>query len=107
MLPLGLAIAAGQTPEPAASPSQDATQEPAQGLVGHYYTRDFPGSYDVKGFLLDDYGIPVPNKQPNAIRVDAQIAFGKGKGFVRDDAAGGSQLVWWTPAEAMAVVWKG
>jgi hypothetical protein len=106
-LPLGLAIAAGQTLEPAATPSADAAKEPVHGLLGHYYTRDLPGSYDLKGFLPDEYGIPVPNKQPNAIRVDAQIAFGKGKGFVRNDAAGGSQLVWWAPAEARAAVWKG
>jgi hypothetical protein len=106
-LPLGLAIAAGQTLEPAATPSTDAAKEPVHGLLGHYYTRDLPGSYDLKGFLPDEYGIPVPNKQPNAIRVDAQIAFGKGKGFVRNDAAGGSQLVWWAPAEARAAVWKG
>ena len=104
-LPLWLATAAGQTLDPAAAASADATHGPPHGLLGHYYTRDLPGSYDLKGFLVDEYGIPVPNKQPNAIRQDAQIAFGKGQGFV--PAAGESQLVWWTPAEARAVVWKG
>jgi hypothetical protein len=105
ILSLGLATAAAQTPVPAAAPSAEPIKKPVQGLLGHYYTRDLPGSYDLKGFLPDIYGIPLANKKPNAIRVDAQIAFGKGKGFVPSE--GGSQLVWWTPAEALAVVWKG
>ena len=67
-LPLGLAMAAGQTLEPATAPSPDATREPAHGLLGHYYTRDLPGSYDLKGFLSDDYGWRGQQRDSRAVR---------------------------------------
>lgn len=71
----------------------------APGLTGAYY---LPSS---RGYHIDDDGLPVPTKAPDATRVDAQIAFGAGQGFVRK----GRQLVWWVPErdQSVAAVWKG
>jgi hypothetical protein len=72
----------------------------AQGLQGAYY---LPSS---RGYHIDDEGLPVTTKEPDATRIDAQIAFGAGKGFVR---GAGKQLVWWTPERdtQVAAIWKG
>jgi hypothetical protein len=75
------------------------TSAAAPGLTGAYY---LPSS---RGYHIDDDGLPVPTKEPDATRVDPQIAFGAGKGFVRE---GGKQLVWWVPErEHVAAIWKG
>ena len=61
-----LLIGAGSTPAPA-----------APGLTGAYY---LPSS---GGYSIDGDGLAVPARAPDATRVDAQIAFGEGKGFTR------------------------
>ncbi len=77
------------------------TMQPQHGLTGHYYTEG-AGRDEV---AYDEYLIPIaPFKQPDAVRVDSQIAFGKDRGLVFKD---GKQEVWWAPEDARAVVWKG
>jgi hypothetical protein len=70
------------------------------GLTGAYY---LPSS---RSYHIDDDGLPVPTKDSDATRIDAQIAFGAGKGFVRE---GREQLVWWVPERdrQVAAIWKG
>ncbi len=96
LLACGIALVANI----AVSVSAPSGSTSTHGLKGHYYTRSLPGSYDLKGFLVDDYGIPVGNKEPDAIRVDAQLAFGWAPEFVHSSD-------WWTPEGAGAIVWKG
>jgi hypothetical protein len=77
------------------------------GLKGHYYIGHM--NYDPPAFPVKDYNIPVGNRAPDAISVDVQLDFGRGKGFVRDFShePHRGQLVWWTPESAQVVVWKG
>lgn len=72
-----------------------------QGLMGAYY---LPSS---RGYYIDDEGLPVATKEPDATRVDSQIAFGAGKGFVRGVSK--PQLIWWVPERELqvAAIWKG
>lgn len=85
----------------AATAVTPATGQTRRGLTGAYY---LPSS---RGFVIDDDGLPVPTKEPDARRVDAEIAFGRGKGFVRQGPKG--QLIWWVPERdsQVAVIWRG
>lgn len=99
-----------------------AASSPRQGLLGHYYTPHLGDKNDFRGLVEDRYGVSVPavGKQPDTVRVDSQIAFGKGVGFsaprdARVSPVHASQVVWW-PEEladgrpgnaAGAVIWKG
>jgi hypothetical protein len=75
------------------------------GLLGHYFTPvDAAKTYPLRP--VDAYGVPLPPGPGAATRIDPQVAFGKGKGFVADPSRGG-QVVWWEPAGATAVVWQG
>ncbi len=102
------------------------------GLRGYYYVSnlewhtdtsptDFLNIFDVQVYFDDnDFGLPKPLKDAAATRVDEQIAFGKGKGFVPRD---GKQFAWWATDYASpkdwpnpndhpwdytaAVIWKG
>ena len=75
------------------------------GLTGNYYTSDDPTGQKFRGGVdFDEFKLPLPQKQPDAVRVDQQVAFGKDQGFLGRD---GEQLVWWTPENAVAVIWKG
>jgi len=109
LLVCSIALLAGITASGPVPPGSAVTT--THGLRGHYYTRSLPGSYDLKGFLVDAYNIPTGNKAPDAIRIDPQLAFGRGKGFDLDsehdfrNTKGG--VVWWEPKGAGAVVWKG
>ncbi len=83
--------------------SSSATEQPVHGLKGHYYgvSHGAPGPV-----VLDEYELPVARGEPTALRVDRQVEFGRGKGFVGGLAA-------WTPqsvAQAypgVGVIWKG
>lgn len=82
------------------------TATAATGLRGAYY---LPGGYE-----LDDDRLPVPKKEPDATRIDPEIAFGAGKGFVLGPHDGnapdrwGPQLIWWPMrSPQVAVIWKG
>lgn len=87
------------TADPA--PSATNSGNVAHGLIGYYY---LPSSH---GYVLDQHGLPVPQKGPDATRVDPQIAFGRGKGFAKDPKQG--QRIWWVPAreQGVAAIWKG
>jgi hypothetical protein len=83
------------------------TATAATGLLGAYY---LPGGYE-----LDDDRLPIANKEPDATRIDPQIAFGAGKGFLLLGSQGGNapdrwgpQLIWWpNRSPQVAVIWKG
>src|SRR4030042_3651556 len=82
LLVCSIALLAGITASGPVPPGSAVTT--THGLRGHYYTRSLPGSYDLKGFLVDAYNIPTGNEEPDAIRIDPQLAFGRGKGFDLD-----------------------
>ena len=76
------------------------------GLTGYYYGNWGPNKVDWGEFSLPAGGA----HDPLAVRVDPQIAFGRGKGF--GSGSLGQDVVWWpgdsTKASAVAaVIWKG
>ncbi len=81
------------------------TGSSAHGLRGRYYTAHLSrDSRDYKGVDYDDDWLPIPRKPPDAERVDARIAFGKGIGFVLDR---GKQREWFAAPMTAAVIWTG
>src|SRR5690349_18561394 len=82
-------------------PVEQPTTEPVHGLTGFYYTSASASGPRLDGFSLDEHWLPTPNKPPDAVRVDPQIAFGQAKGFV----IGSKRFEWWMP-RAEAVIWK-
>jgi hypothetical protein len=77
---------------------------PVHGLRGAYYTPHLDKSFpDYKALAFDAFHIPTPLKEPEAVRIDPQIAFGRGKGFDRSKG----QLQWFPHPQTAAVVWTG
>ncbi len=90
-----LALSAGQAENAAAqSGDKSGATKPVHGLKAEFYSQK-------KG---DEFRIPVPTEPPVATRIDAQIAFGRGKGFLKSISA-----PWWEPKSwlSFAAVWKG
>ncbi len=105
--------------------------EAKHGLTGSYYVSNlethedrppqalYPNTYFAQVWYdPNDSELPKPFTSPAAMRVDPQIAFGKGQGFVPRD---GKQFVWWPTGysrptgwphdrpwdNTAAVIWKG
>lgn len=96
------------------------------GLTGNYYIsnwdKDVPppaGPYAQVWHDPNDFSLPKIFTPPVASRVDAQVAFGQGKGFSAKNP--GPPVIWWPAASALpagwtaknvwdyfaAVIWKG
>jgi len=82
-------------------PAERPAPLPRHGLTGSYYISTLQTYSDVHPgpdwFVQvwmdpNDFQLPRPFSPPAAVRVDPQIAFGKGKGFVRQD---GRRTAWW------------
>lgn len=68
---------------------------PVRGLEGRYYES---GAYEI-----DALGLPIVTGPPSAVRVDPQIAFGRGEGF--DNSQG--QREWYAHPRTDLVIWTG
>jgi hypothetical protein len=93
----------------AAHAARQATQA-KHGLTGSYYIsnwdKDVPppaGPYAQVWHHPNDFGLPRIFTAPVATRVDAQVAFGQGKGFSAKNS--GPPVVWWPAASALPVGW--
>jgi len=85
---------------------------PKHGLTGSYYISTLETHSDVNPtgrdwfvqFWMDpnDFQLPRPFTAPAAVRVDPQIAFGQGKGFVSQN---GKQTQWWPTGFAVPAGW--
>ncbi len=126
---LVIAVALGHGSFSDSTPKSEAQAK--HGLTGSYYVSTLETHSDVNPtgkdwfvqawFDPNDFQLPRAFSAPAAVRVDPQIAFGKGKGFVPQN---GQQSVWWptsfpNPAgwvqgsdakpweHLAAVIWKG
>src|SRR5438445_1878488 len=110
-LPPAAAIAAALTAlfsRPAGAPAPP----PKHGLTGAYYVSTLETHGDVNPSGKDwfvqvwmdpnDFQLPRPFTAPAAVRVDPQIAFGQGKGFVSQN---GKQTQWWPTGFAIPAGW--
>src|SRR2546422_80073 len=85
---------------------------PKHGLTGAYYVSTLETHGDVNPSGKDwfvqvwmdpnDFQLPRPFTAPAAVRVDPQIAFGQGKGFVSQN---GKQTQWWPTGFAIPAGW--
>lgn len=95
-----------------------APDQPKHGLTGNYYVgagwdKDSPPALGISTqFWSDPNDFNLPRAftwtsiAPAATRVDAQVAFGQGKGF--QAKGGGSAKPWWpTGSPTGAVIWRG
>lgn len=86
------------------------TPPPKHGLTGSYYVsnwdKDVPppaGPYAQVWHDPNDFSLPKMFTAPVATRVDAQVAFGQGKGFSAKNS--GPPVIWWPTASALPVGW--
>ena len=80
------------------------------GLTGNYYISNWDkdeappqGPYAQVWRDPNDFGLPKAFTSPVATRVDAQVAFGQGKGFSAKDS--GPPVIWWPAASALPQGW--
>ena len=78
LAPGGVSGAEVQPPPP---PQQPATV-PVHGLTGYYYTSAPAHGARSPWYSVDEYWLPTPNKPPDGVRVDPQIAFGRDTSFL-------------------------
>jgi hypothetical protein len=80
------------------------------GLMGNYYISNWDkdvlppaGPYAQVWRDPNDFSLPKIFSAPVATRVDAQVAFGQGKGFSARNP--GPPVIWWPTASALPVGW--
>src|SRR3989441_12374026 len=94
------------------SSASPQTSPAKHGLTGSYYISTLESHSDVNPTGQDwyvqvwtdpnDFQLPRPFTAPAAVRVDPQIAFGQGKGFV---SRSGKQTQWWPTGFAIPAGW--
>jgi len=96
------------------SSASPQTSPAKHGLTGSYYISTLESHSDVNPTGQDwyvqvwtdpnDFQLPRPFTAPAAVRVDPQIAFGQGKGFVMQN---GEPTTWWPTGYAIPAGWTG
>src|SRR2546425_8673592 len=96
------------------SSASPQTSPAKHGLTGSYYISTLESHSDVNPTGQDwyvqvwsdpnDFQLPRPFTNPAAVRVDPQIAFGKGKGFVMQS---GRRTIWWPTDFPIPAGWTG
>src|SRR5438067_8818907 len=84
-----------------------AAAQAKRGLTGSYYVRS-PTWHAIPAQVSmdpNDFRLPRLLTAPAAVRVDPQIAFGKGKAFVMKGED--QQTIWWPTGYAMPPGWTG
>jgi hypothetical protein len=89
----------------AAEPATAPATQPVHGLRGHYYLPHLSAKFpDYKAVEYDRFSLPIVHKLPDHQRIDPQIAFGAGKGFVLNNY---KQWEWLPDPSTCAAIWTG